>query len=513
MASGEALLALAWLLGVALLGTRLACQVGGVRSLVGSATFEIHDAWREAFDAVARESRLAGVVRLGHSAAVEVPTVVGWLAPVVLVPLSPYAALSTEQLRALLAHELAHITRRDYLVNVLQKAAESLLFFHPAAWWLSHQIRAEREYCCDDAAVRTEGNALAYARALSDLEALRAERRQLAIGSNGGVLMFRIKRLLGLEVKARRTGRLAAFVVAALVASSAVGFAVVNDANAEPSAGAGPAADKPIACFDIGSNPNAPKPVGPDEVIAAKAAGCLAVGVRLSCDEVGMKLADLVQAGQITKEQANQKLSGCTNDQVKRLDLTCEALPGKATAIIANGGVPAPGALEVRATSCAPVQKLSCEQIGEKLQDLVQRGEMTAEQRAEKLAGCKDGPVFACATPFGQGAAGVENAGSANEPAGTQRTPCVVVQAERAAVKLTCDEVAARLGAMVTAGEITQAQADAKVAACTSQPEPPAKPTCAMVAEKLAEMVASGVATQEQADRKLAGCVEPPTGG
>ncbi len=78
-------------------------------------------------------------------------------------PAAALTGLPLEQVQALLAHELAHVLRRDYLVNILQGVAEALLFYHPAVWWVSNQIRAERELCCDDLAVAASGNALAYA--------------------------------------------------------------------------------------------------------------------------------------------------------------------------------------------------------------------------------------------------------------------------------------------------------------------------------------------------------------
>ena len=89
---------------------------------------------------------------------VDVPTVIGWLRPVVLVPASALAGMTPQQLEAILAHELAHIRRHDYLVNLLQTLVETLLFYHPAVWWLSRRIRIERENCCDDLAVSLCGD-------------------------------------------------------------------------------------------------------------------------------------------------------------------------------------------------------------------------------------------------------------------------------------------------------------------------------------------------------------------
>src|SRR5207245_11758159 len=111
-----------------------------------------------------------------RSALVEVPTLVGWRRPVALLPAGTLAGLSPAQLEALLAHELAHVRRLDYLVNLGQTTAETLLFYHPAVWWVSHRMRVEREHCCDDAAVAVCGDAVGYARALAELEGLRSSR-------------------------------------------------------------------------------------------------------------------------------------------------------------------------------------------------------------------------------------------------------------------------------------------------------------------------------------------------
>ena len=122
--------------------------------------------------------------------------VIGWLSPVVLVPASILSSLPPDQLRSILAHEIAHVHRHDYLVNGLQKIVEAVLFFHPAVWWLSRQVRAEREQCCDDEAVLIAGDALVYANALYQLETIRAGANPIAMSANGGSIMQRIKRIL-----------------------------------------------------------------------------------------------------------------------------------------------------------------------------------------------------------------------------------------------------------------------------------------------------------------------------
>jgi len=125
------------------------------------------------------------------------PSVVGALRPVILLPSATLLGLTTEQLEAVLAHELAHIRRHDYLVNLLQTLVETLLFYHPAVWWTSARIRHERELCCDDLAVRSCGDPLCYARALTRLERIRVMTPSLAMGSNGGSMLYRVQRLMG----------------------------------------------------------------------------------------------------------------------------------------------------------------------------------------------------------------------------------------------------------------------------------------------------------------------------
>ncbi|HUI58288.1 MAG TPA: M56 family metallopeptidase, partial [Bryobacteraceae bacterium] len=153
--------------------------------------------WQETLKKLGAQIRLYRPVQLLVSALVQVPMVVGWLRPVVLVPVGALGGLPAVHVEALLLHELAHIRRHDYLINILQSVAESLLFYHPAVWWVSGHIRAERELCCDDLAVSISGDALTYAQALAQLESYRPARYGAALAANGGTLANRIARLLG----------------------------------------------------------------------------------------------------------------------------------------------------------------------------------------------------------------------------------------------------------------------------------------------------------------------------
>ena len=136
-------------------------------------------------------------VKVVQSAIVNTPAVIGWLKPVILLPASALTGLTAQQLEAILAHELAHIKRCDYLVNLLQTAVEILGFYHPAVWWVSHKIRIERENCCDDMAVSVVAGRASYARALTSMEEIRGQGLALAVAASGGSLFDRIRRLIG----------------------------------------------------------------------------------------------------------------------------------------------------------------------------------------------------------------------------------------------------------------------------------------------------------------------------
>ena len=152
--------------------------------------------WSEALSRLCVRMRVTGPVRLLESLIVNTPVVIGHLRPVILIPVGLLAQLPAGQIEAILLHELAHIRRRDYLVNLLQRSIEGLFFYHPATWFISRVIRAERENCCDDAVVAIHGDAYDYAAALAALEQTRWSGREPAVAYTGGSLMNRIARLL-----------------------------------------------------------------------------------------------------------------------------------------------------------------------------------------------------------------------------------------------------------------------------------------------------------------------------
>ncbi|QDT43619.1 Regulatory protein BlaR1 [Gimesia alba] len=135
-------------------------------------------------------------VQFLQSSLVEVPTIVGCFSPIILLPASAITGLTVQELEMILAHELAHVRRHDYLINLAQTVIESLLFYHPGMWWISNQIRQEREHCCDDIAVALGKNRAVYVQALARLEQQRHETLTIVLTATGGLLISRVRRIL-----------------------------------------------------------------------------------------------------------------------------------------------------------------------------------------------------------------------------------------------------------------------------------------------------------------------------
>ena len=187
-----------WVGGVLLLSIRLTHGWLGARRLRISGTRPASAPLVAALQQLAARLRVTRPVQLFESLIVEVPAVIGWLRPVILVPSSALSGLTPQQLEVLLAHELAHVRRYDYLVNIAQCVIETLLFYHPAVWWVSRRMREEREHCCDDLVVQVCGDAQLYASALVEMERLRPATPRLALAAtgSGGSLLTRVRRLI-----------------------------------------------------------------------------------------------------------------------------------------------------------------------------------------------------------------------------------------------------------------------------------------------------------------------------
>ncbi len=197
---------LLWLLGA---GGMLARHVAGLRTIAvmeRGVSPSLPPVWQRRVDELRRAFGIARAVAVRLSNDVVTPCAARLLRPVIWLPLSLLARAPAEQVEALLAHELAHVARKDWLWNGVQCVIEALLFFHPAVWWLGRRIRQEREHACDDLAVAACGDPIALAEALATLERERHVAPHLAAG--GGALLGRITRLLTDPPARRRRGTL-----------------------------------------------------------------------------------------------------------------------------------------------------------------------------------------------------------------------------------------------------------------------------------------------------------------
>ena len=196
----------AWAVGVLALGLRWCAGIWRLRGLTRRGVIPVPSAWAEGARAVAARLDLRIPFALSVSERVDVPTVVGWMRPAVLMPASALSGLEPRLIEALMAHELAHVRRHDVLVNHLQTLAETLLFFHPAVRWISRRMRVERELCCDDLAAAACGDPVVLARALVAVEDGRCLDRRappLAASAAGGSLVGRVRRLVGADAPRR----------------------------------------------------------------------------------------------------------------------------------------------------------------------------------------------------------------------------------------------------------------------------------------------------------------------
>ncbi|MGI4875590.1 MAG: M56 family metallopeptidase, partial [Janthinobacterium lividum] len=189
-----------WLLGFSLMLGRLLLALSYVQRLRHHRVSPVPAAWQQTLAGLVARAGLSRPVALRASALVPSPLVIGYFAPLILLPLSVASGLRPAELEMILAHELAHILRRDYLFNFVQTLAETVFFYHPAVWFLAAVLHAERENCCDDLAAQLAGNPRQLARALAALAELTAEaaplpRLALAAGGRRDSLLGRVRRL------------------------------------------------------------------------------------------------------------------------------------------------------------------------------------------------------------------------------------------------------------------------------------------------------------------------------
>ncbi|MCP5049124.1 MAG: M48 family metalloprotease [bacterium] len=187
-----------WLMGILVLMLRFAGGFLHNHRLKTQHGKPLPQSWHRRLEILCRKTGVSKPVALVESAFARVPMVIGYFKPVILIPAGLVTGLPRDQVEALLAHELAHIIRKDYLVNILQNVVDILFFYHPGIRWMSSLVRSERENCCDDIAVSSAGDSLVYAKALTNIQALGTGSlgHAMAITGNSPRLLNRIKRLL-----------------------------------------------------------------------------------------------------------------------------------------------------------------------------------------------------------------------------------------------------------------------------------------------------------------------------
>ena len=194
------LIVMIWVMGVALFMLKLLGGISYVYYLRSRLNFPADEYWLNMVEKLGEKAGVKQGMELVESALVRSPLVVGYLKPMILFPIGAINKLNTQEVEAILAHEIAHVLRNDYIFNIIQSVIEALFYFHPAVWWISANIRAERENCCDDVAIALCGNSMTYAKALVSLQEMAYyPSPQMAMafaGQRKNQLLFRVQRIL-----------------------------------------------------------------------------------------------------------------------------------------------------------------------------------------------------------------------------------------------------------------------------------------------------------------------------
>ena len=219
-----------WILGVAIFLLRMLSSISYVYYLKGRMNFPADEYWLDLLDDMIRKIGLDKAVTLVESALVRTPQVVGYLKPVILFPLGMINRLPAAEVEAILAHELSHILRHDHLLNVLQSVVETLFYFHPGVWWISAQIRTERESASDEMAIQLTGDALTYAQALVTVQEMGYLPMSPALafaGQRKSQFMLRLQRIL--NIKSPTTNTMEKMLTVVLIAGSLVGMGWIKN--------------------------------------------------------------------------------------------------------------------------------------------------------------------------------------------------------------------------------------------------------------------------------------------
>ncbi|MCP4836097.1 MAG: M48 family metalloprotease [Phycisphaera sp.] len=303
-------IACAWILGITLMSVRLFRQWISVRRLRLVGIAEPALAWTRKFDALKSTIGVHDRVSMLVSDAIDAPMVVGWIRPLVLVPAVAFTSLTPEQLRTILAHELLHIARRDHLVNMLQAFIEVLLFFHPVTWWLSRQIRVERENCCDDGALLVTSSPRSLAEALLVLESLRSAKiiSPQLLTATGGSLMHRISRLFGSSQPQPLNAGWRAISVCTLLAVAGLTFATATTESTAIAQDRGATDDKRVEADVAGDIPHDKRKARIEERLRA----------------MGVDIRRQVADGEITAEEGRKKFAKAEERMSRRIRMAEE---------------------------------------------------------------------------------------------------------------------------------------------------------------------------------------------
>lgn len=225
-----------WLVGMVIALIRLLGNIGYVEYLKSKFNFPVDPYWEELLQSLKVKMGIGKKVQLLESALVMSPMVIGHLKPVIFFPMGAINRLSAQEVEAILAHELAHIMRNDYIINLSVSCIESLYYFHPAMWWLTTQIRAEREHCCDDLAIRATGQPIQYAQSLVAVQEMTMMSPRLAMQFAGkekkSRFFLRVNRLIRPKSAAMniREKSMAAMVTAVMVLVVAMASKPIDNA-------------------------------------------------------------------------------------------------------------------------------------------------------------------------------------------------------------------------------------------------------------------------------------------
>lgn len=187
-----------WLIGIIIFALKFIFGALHVKQLRNAHQQNISEKWMNRFHSIENKLGVNRPIRYLESKLIHIPLVIGYFKPVVLVPVEMLTGMPAKQIEAVIAHEIAHIQRHDYLMNIIQTLIETMFFFHPAVWYISSQIRKERENCCDDMAVAVCNESITYVKALVSIQELTTEKHYTAVAFSGNKkhLLNRIKRII-----------------------------------------------------------------------------------------------------------------------------------------------------------------------------------------------------------------------------------------------------------------------------------------------------------------------------